>query len=242
MERIVPAAPARLLCAILSVAGTASASVVVPLPYHPDLQAVADQVHGLAVQIRARAFVAEQTDGGLRVHEATSSASGVLVGDRLVLTSLGAVALQGPNGAMQPASEIEVVVDDVGPLPAQFVSSDRGLDVAVLLLPEEARDLPAASLAADDPNAGDGLLAVGVEGDSIRAIGVLLEHVALGDDPGPRLHTDHPLPPALWGGPLFDDRGHLVGITTRADDAGSTGVSISLLRPLLRRVLGGSGT
>jgi len=242
MRRIVSLGPAAWVfaSAVLS-AGAARAAVVVPLPQHPELQAVADRVHAFTVQVRARAFVADQTDGGLRVHDAVSSASGVLVGDGLVLTGLGTVTLRGRDGGLQPANEIEVLVTDVGPLPARLLAGDAALDVAVLKLPDEARSLPGASLAAEDPNVGDAMLATGVDGDSIRAVGVLLERLGVGDDAGPRLQTDRALPPPFWGGPLFDDRGHLVGITTHPASAGGPAVPASLLRSLLRRLRGGSG-
>jgi S1-C subfamily serine protease len=222
-------------------AGASGASVVLPPSRIAGLQAVADRVHALAVQVRARAFVADQTDGELRVHEAVSMASGVLVGNGLVLTALSAVTLQGPDGGLQPANEVEVVVDDVGTLPARLLAGDAGLGVAVVQLPDLARGLAAASLAADDPKPGDELLAVGVDGDSIRAVGVLLEKIVL-DDAGPRLETDRAPPPSFWGGPLFDERGHLVGIAVRETRAGGTGVPVSLLRPLLGRLLAGSRT
>ena len=242
MRRIVSLGPAAWVfaSAVLS-AGAARAAVVVPLPQHPELQAVADRVHAFTVQVRARAFVADQTDGGLRVHDAVSSASGVLVGDGLVLTGLGTVTLRGRDGGLQPANEIEVLVTDVGPLPARLLAGDAALDVAVLKLPDEARSLPGASLAAEDPNVGDAMLATGVDGDSIRVVGVLLERLGVGDDAGPRLQTDRALPPPFWGGPLFDDRGHLVGITTHPASAGGPAVPASLLRSLLRRLRGGSG-
>jgi len=244
MDRIVSPGPAAWLfaSAVLS-AGAARAAVVVPLPHRPEIQAVADRVHALTVQVRARAFIAEQTDGGLRVHDALSSASGVLLGDGLVLTGLSAVTLRGQDGALQPANEIEVVVDDVGPLPARLLAGDAGLDVGILQLPDVARSLPGASLAAEDPNVGDTMLALGVEGDSIRAVGVLLERVGHGDDAGPRLQIDHALRPPFLGGPLFDDRGRLVGIMpTHPASAGGTAVPASLLRSLLLRFLSGNGT
>ena len=242
MDRIISPGPAAWVfaSAVLS-AGAARAAVVVPLPQRPELQAVADRVHALTVQVRARAFIAEHTDGGLRVHEATSSASGVLVGNGLVLTGLSAVMLRGREGGLQPANEIEVVVDDVGTLPARLLAGDTGLEVAVLQRPDEAGSLAGASLAAEDPNAGDAMLAIGVDGDSIRAVGVFLERAGLGDGTGPRLQIDRALPPLFWGGPVFDDRGHLVGITTHPASTGGTAVPASLLRPLLRRLLGGSG-
>jgi len=221
-------------------AGASDASVVLQPSRNAGLQAVADRVHALAVQVGARAFVADQADGGLRMHEAVSTASGVLVGNGLVLTALSAVTLHGRDGELQPANEIEVVVDDVGTLPARLLAGDVGLDVAVVQLPDVARSLGAASFASEDPKPRDELLAVGVDGDSIRAAGVLLEQIVL-DDAGARLQTDHALPPSFSGGPLFDERGHLVGIAVPGSRAGGTGVPASLLRPFLRRALAGIG-
>jgi S1-C subfamily serine protease len=244
MDRIVSPGPAAWLfaAALLSV-GAARAAVVVPLSPHPELQGVADRVHALTVQVRAHAFIAEHADGGLRVHDAVSSASGVLIGDGLVLTGLSAVTLQEQEGALRPANEIEVVVDDVGPLPARLLAGDTDLDVAILQLPDVARSLPGASLAAEDPKVGDTMLALGVDGDSIRAVGVLLERVNHGDDVSPRLQIDHALRPPFLGGPLFDDRGRLVGIIPmQPASAGGTAVPASLLRSLLLRFLGGNGT
>jgi S1-C subfamily serine protease len=226
---------------VLSV-GAVRAAVVVPLPHRPELQAVADRVHAFTVQVRARAFIAEHSDGGLRMHDAVSVVSGVLVGDGLVLTALSAVALRGRDGALQPVNEIEVTVDDVGPMPARLVAGDTGLDVAILELPGEARSLPGASLAAEDSNVGDAMLAIGVDGDSIKAVAVLLAHVSVGDDAGARLQIEHALPPPFSGGPIFDDHGHLVGVTTpHPPGGGGTAVPASLLRSMLRRFLGGSG-
>jgi len=70
-------------------------------------------------------------------------------------------------------------------------------------------------------------------------VGLLLERIAPGDDARPRLQTDHVLPAPFWGGPLFDDRGQLVGITTRPTSAEGTAVPASVLRALLQRSLGG---
>ena len=91
-------------------------------------------------------------------------------------------------------------------------------------------------------SAGDGMVALYVDGDSIKAVGLLLERIAPGDDARPRLQTDHALPAPFWGGPLFDDRGQLAGINTRSTGAEGSAVPVSLLRALLRRSVGGSGT
>ncbi|MFL5308988.1 MAG: hypothetical protein ACJ79H_00905, partial [Myxococcales bacterium] len=104
--------PARFgACVFASVAiaaGASAAAVVLPPP-EAGLQAVADRVHALAVLVRARALVPERTDdGALKVHQALSSASGVLIGDGLVLTELGAVALTAADGRKEVVSQIEI--------------------------------------------------------------------------------------------------------------------------------------
>ncbi|HKC59289.1 MAG TPA: serine protease [Myxococcales bacterium] len=239
MDRIVfPGRIAAAMCASATLAaGAARAAVTMPLPHRADLDAVADRVHAFTVQVRASAFVAEQTQGPLKVHEAVATSSGVLIGDGLVLTALSSVALRDENGGLQPANEIAVLVGDVGPIPARLLAGNTGLDVAILLLPDQARSLSGASIATEDPNAGDSMVALGVDGDSIKAVAVLLERVAPGDDASARLHTEHALPPPFWGGPLFDDRGQLVGMTTRPTSAEGTAVPASVLRALLQRSL-----
>jgi S1-C subfamily serine protease len=237
----IAAAAATFASAALAV-GAARAAVTMPLPHRLDLEAVADRVHGFTVQVRASAFVAEQTHGQLKAHEAIATSSGVLIGQGLVLTALNSVALRDQNGGLQPANEIAVLVGDVGPIPARLLAGNTGLDVAILQLPDQARNLSGASLATEDPNAGDSMVALGIDGDSIKAVAVLLERVAPGDDASARLQTEHALPPPFWGGPLFDDRGQLVGITTRPTSAEGTAVPASVLRALLQRSLGMGGT
>src|SRR2546423_559152 len=52
-----------------------------------------------------------------------------------------------------------------------------------------------------------------------------------------RLRTDRSLPAPFWGGPLFDARGHLAGLSTPPVDAAGTAIPASLLRPVLRKLL-----
>src|SRR3989442_9836634 len=126
MDRLVRRAPpsAWVFTSIAIVACASRAAVVLPPSGNPGLQSVADRVHSLAVLVRARALIGERTDGGgLRVHEALSLASGVLIGNGLALTELGAVTLTAADGRREVASQIEVVVDDVGPLPAHVLAA-----------------------------------------------------------------------------------------------------------------------
>jgi len=227
-----------VFASIAIASGTSGAAVVLPPSPSPGLQAVADRVHALAVLVRARALIGERADDGvLRVHEALSSASGVLVGDGFALTELGAVMLTTADGRQEVASQIEIVVDDVGPLPAHVVVADAALDVAVLRLPDEARTLVGAAFAPDDADVGDAMLAVGVEGDSLDVLGVRLTRVDFAEDGTRRLRTDRQLPAPFWGGPVFDARGRLAGLSTPPRDAAGTAVPASLLRPLLRGLL-----
>ena len=223
---------------IAIVAGPSGAAVVLPDSPNPALQSVADRVHALAVLVRARALVAEQwEEGALRVHEALSSASGVLIGDGLALTEFGALALAMADGRKELAGQIEVIVDDVGPLPAQVVFADAALDVAVLRLPETARALPGALLASADPEVGDAMLAIGAVGDTLEVLTTHLTRVDPGEEGTRRLRTDRALRPPFWGGPLFDARGRLAGLNTPPTGGVGTAVPASLLRPLVRKLL-----
>ena len=227
--------------AVLSCA--ARPAVVVPGPPRPDFKPVADRVHALAVLVSARAFIAERTDDGrVQVHEAVSSASGVLIGNGLALTDLGAVSLPRRNGGLEPPSEIEVVIAGVGVVSARLVAGDAALGLAILRLPDEARALPGASLAIDPPGPGATMIAIGADDRSLTVIGVVLDGVVDGEDDSPRLRTDRALPASFRGGPLFDAQGRLAGVNVRRESDGSTAVPASLLRPLLEKLLGAGGT
>jgi len=240
METLV--GPTRLgACVFASIAiaaGASRAAVVLPSSPNGGLQAVADRVHALAVLVHARALIAGRSgDGTLKVHEANSSASGVLIGEGLALTELGAVVLTAPDGRKEVASEIEIVVDDVGPLPAHVVVADVALDIAVLRLPDEARTLSGAAFAPADPGVGDATLAVGVRGDSLDVLEARVTRVDSAEDGTHRLRTDRSLPAPFWGGPLFDTQGRLAGLNTAPVGADGTAVPASVLRSVVRRLL-----
>jgi S1-C subfamily serine protease len=222
------------------VAYAARASIVTPHLHESGLKTVADRVHGLAIQVRARAFLADDTERGVRVHEAVSVASGVLIGDGVAIVELDAVTVDTADGLV-PANQIEVVIDDVGAMPARLIAGDRSLDIAVLQLPAAVRDVPGAVLADDAPSVGDAVLAFGVDGDSVSAAQVLLARWD-GDDSQGGLRIDRALPARYRGGPIFDARGELVGVTTRVTDAGSNGVATtSSLRSVLHKAFAADG-
>lgn len=242
MAGIRPASASAWFAAACFVASAAARSAVVtPLQPLIDLQTVADRVHSLTVEVRARAFVSNGRSGeGLHVAEALSVASGALLGDGLVVTSLSSVALRRSDGELEPAAEIEVTIDDVGTLPARLVGGDLASDVAVLRLPDQARALSGATLADDDPTAGERVIAIGVEGDAVRVVAVSVDRVEP-NGTRDRLYTDRALPPPFAGGPLFDSAGHLAGVNTATTADPGLAAPASVLRALLLRMHAPSG-
>ena len=243
MDAIVPRAKAALgVLAVAILAGSAAAAAVVaPRLYQSDFATVADRVHALTVQVRARAYVADDSEGQVRVHDAISVASGVLVGQGVAIAEFDAVMLSTPDGPA-PANEIEVLIDDVGAVPARLVAADENADVAVLQLPTAVRRLPGAVMADDAPAIGDAVLAIGIEGDSIKAAEVLLAGSENAGETDGRLRLDRNLPPPFRGGPLFDAQGRLVGVATRPTSAGADAVTtVSALRRLLQKAFAADG-
>ena len=182
------------------------AFVVRPLWTPADLRPVADQAHGYTV------FVVAQS-GGSR-----TSASGVLIHGGLVLTDLHGLVERQADGSLAGA-EILVVVDGLGPLPAKLAGADATLGIALLQLPDEARQLPGAEIATSDPNIADELLAMGTDGKVVDVLGVRIDHIGV-----PLLHTSATLPESFRGGPLFDVNGHLAALGLPAGAAAASSV------------------
>jgi len=215
----------------LLLAGSASAAVVVSTP---DFKTVADRVHGLTVLVRARAFVMGRDAGGhLHVDEGLSAISGVLVGGALAVTDLSSVTMPGKDGKPEPVAAIEVVLPEVGTVPAQVAAVDTDLGIAVLRLPDETRELPGAVLATADGAESEARIAIGADDTHLRAIPVVVRS----DPSGSRLSLDRALPDFFRGGPLFDAQGHLAGVMVGAGAA----VSSSQLRALLDKLAGAGG-
>jgi hypothetical protein len=160
--------------------------------------AVIDRVHGMAVQVFAAASA-----------EKINTASGVLVGDGLVLTDLRALQLAGSDGGLQPAREIAVLTAE-GAFPARIVDSALDAGVAVLELPEAARPLEGPPLA--EGTSGDQLVALRASKQGpaflIEVIGFSIRRI---EDPlGMRSASGLPL--GFAGAPVFDADGALAGI------------------------------
>jgi S1-C subfamily serine protease len=227
---------------VAALAGGARAAVVVPGPPLLDLRSVADRVHSFTVAVHARAFVSNGTTGqNAALTEAINSASGILIGDGLVLTTLSAIALQR-DGQLAPPATIDVVTDQAGIVPARFVMGDSGLDLALLQLPDQLRELDGATLAPSDPAEGESMIAIGAEGDALYVVGVSLDRVEFGPGKGARLFLNRRLPPSFSGGPLFDADGRLAGISTRAGSDSGFALPASVVRTLLDRIRGATRT
>lgn len=178
-----------------------------PLVPDPDLQAVADRAHGWTVFVIAHS-------GGEQV-----TSSGVLLRGGLVLTDLHGLIAQQADGSLAPA-EIEVLVDGLGPKPVLLAGGDASLGIAVLQLPDQLRNLPGATVAGDDPQVADELLAMGNDGNAINVLGVKVDRLG----PGARLQTSAVLPATFRGGPLFDTRGQLAALSLASGAATASSV------------------
>jgi len=223
-----------VLCSASLVAGSASAAVVLQ---NPDFKSVADRVHALTVLVRGHAFVAEHdAEGHLRVEEGVSATSGVLLGRALVATDLSSVTLAGKDGKPEPVASIEVVLPEVGTVPAQVAATDPALGIAILRLPDEMREVAGAVLAAGDGGDSEARIAIGADDTHLRAIPVLVGAANASDDGAP-LAIDRVLPGFFRGGPLFDEQGRLAGVIVGSSGA----VPASRLRALLDKLAAPSG-
>ena len=209
---------------ILIAAGAADAAVI-PNFQQPRHEAVADRMHTMAVQVVA-------SGGGEKV----SVASGVLVGDGIVLTDLRAVLAESSRGVLEPASEIAVLTAE-GAFPASFVGAALDVDVAVLQLPQAARGLEGPPLAEGPSASGDQLLAIRA---SNQGAALLFEVIgfsigrAEGDADGPQ--STPALPISFAGAPVFDASGALAGLLVSPSEQDGLIVPAARLRQILTRV------
>jgi S1-C subfamily serine protease len=141
--------------------------------------------------------------------ENVSYGTGVLIGNKLAVTTLHAVAMPSGNGKMTPLQDVQVVVPEVGPMEAHVIAGAPEIDLAILALPDGAASLEAAPLATEVPEQGDALVAMGTGDDTITVLGVIVSGVD-GDLFG--LVSKRMIDSRFWGGPLFDSQGRLAGI------------------------------
>jgi S1-C subfamily serine protease len=124
-----------VLALIVSSAGASvRAAVVVPDNPQAGLKSVADRVHSTVIAVHAQAMVSVSPAGdGQAAVQTPTFGTGVLVGDGLAITTLHTVGLVAP-GRFIAWSDIEVLLQDSGPVPARILGWFPELDLAVLRL------------------------------------------------------------------------------------------------------------
>jgi S1-C subfamily serine protease len=127
-------------------------------------------------------------------------------------------------------ADIEVVLQDSPPMSAKIVGWFPDLDLAVLRLAESPA-VEALELAPEVPRVGEPLLAMGADDEAISVVGVSLA-ASSGDQL--LLTSNRRVDSRYWGGPVFDIKGRLVGITLPS--VTTTAISSVAIGALLDRV------
>src|SRR5262249_25680637 len=116
-----------------------------------------------------------------------------------------------------------------GPVDARVMDSSVELDLAILVFPDKAADAPAAPLSTEPPAEGDLLIAMGTGDDAVAVMGVVVSNVS-GDLF--TLISKRAIDARFRGGPLFDEKGRLVGVLQVSED-GSQAVSARAIQRML---------
>jgi S1-C subfamily serine protease len=169
------------------------------------------------------------------------SADGVILTDSHVITTAG-----DGSGSVRPARSVYVEFKDRDRVAAKVVGWDVFDDVGVLevdprahaLVPlplgDSARVVVGEPVAAiGSPFGNENSLAVGVVSATQRSIESLTSQYNLVD----AIQTDAPINHGNSGGPLFDARGRVIGITAqiRSDSGGAEGVGFAVPIDAARR-------
>jgi len=163
-----------------------------------------------------------------RPRQSTSLGSGVVVhSDGYVLTNYHVV---------EAADAIEVALADGRTYSAKLVGADPDTDLAVLRLPDQARDVPVATVAREQPLAvGDVVLAIGnpfgVGQTTTQGIVSALGRNRLGINTYENfIQTDAAINPGNSGGALVNALGELVGINTAiySPPGGAMGIGFAI--------------
>ncbi len=202
----------RALLGILAVALTA------PAPARADdaLADLVDRVSGSVVNIytagtRQPRNTWEAVFGGPQRWESLGSGFVIDSSPCLIVTNQHVVG---------PADSIRVRASDAREYTAEVVGADRDIDLAILRV--EDCDLPAATLGTTkDLRVGEDVFAVGNpygHGHTVTRGILSARSRSLGLSKFDLfLQTDAAMNPGNSGGPLFDDRGRVVGVNTRVD-------------------------
>lgn len=195
----------------------------------PLVDSVAPSVVSIRASGRGRGFFSAGTEG--------SGSGFVYASDGIVVTN---------HHVVDGADRIQVRMHDGTRYDARVLGSDAATDLAVLEL-EGARDLPALQLGdSSELRVGDWVVAIGnpMGLDHSASVGILSGRGrgSLGlygaDSYLDFLQTDADIAPGSSGGPLFDLRGAVVGITTAVGANSRPGFAIpaSQAQPVIEQL------
>ena len=194
----------------------------------PLVDSVAPSVVSIRASGRGRGFFSAGTEG--------SGSGFVYASDGIVVTN---------HHVVDGADRIQVRMHDGTRYDARVLGSDAATDLAVLEL-DGARDLPALRLGdSSELRVGDWVVAIGnpMGLDHSASVGILSGRGrgSLGlyaDSYLDFLQTDADIAPGSSGGPLFDLRGAVVGITTAVAANSHTGFAIpaSQAQPVIEQL------
>jgi S1-C subfamily serine protease len=177
-----------------------------------------------------------QQQGVVLINTVLRYANGEAAGTGIVLTSDGLVVTN--NHVVEGSTEIQVTIASTGETyTATVVGTDATADVAVLQL-QDASGLTTATLDTEDAVAvGDAVTAVGnAEGGGVlvaadgtvtaldQPVTTQAEGLSDGESLTGMIEVDADVVSGDSGGPLLDDQGEVVGITTAAS-SGSTDIT-----------------
>jgi len=195
----------------------------------PLVESVAPSVVSIRASKRGRGFFSSGTEGS---------------GSGFVYDSNGIIVTN--HHVVDGAERIQVRMQDGTRYDARVLGSDAATDLAVLEL-EGARDLPALNLGdSSELRVGDWVVAIGnpMGLDHSASVGILSGRgrgsLGLYDNDSylDFLQTDADIAPGSSGGPLFDLRGAVVGITTAVGANSRPGFAIpaSQAQPVIEQL------
>ncbi len=167
-----------------------------------------------------------------------ASADGAILTNSHVITN---VAEAGPTGAVRGADEVFVEFKDGERIPASIVGWDLFNDVGVLKVDPAEHAITTLPLGNSDavvvgtpvaaigsPFGKQSSLAVGVVSATGRTIDSLTSPFAIAD----AIQIDAPINRGNSGGPLFDDRGEVIGINAQIQSTSGTAEGVGFAIPI----------
>ena len=174
--------------------------------------------------------------------EGTSPQQVSALGSGFVIDSSGLIVTN--DHVIEGAESITVTLEDGTNLPATVVGRDDETDLALLRV-KPASPLPAAHFGdSDQARIGDWVIAIGNPfglGSSVTAGIVSARNRDIAEGPyDDFIQTDAPINRGNSGGPLFDQNGNVVGVTSAlfSPSGGSVGVGFAIPSSLARAVIG----